>query len=432
MARFSIRFVLGYFGRTGPGTLFAIGVVLGLIGCGGDGAVTGGAGGTPRISGRVVRADNPNAGVPGVTVTVTRSRSLGVGPVPAYAAVPRSRASSAETDAQGNFQVDVAPGDVTLQFSGSGMQTAETHVDTSGGGTVPMSISVVPADKPRPIQLHVDPAEITMEVNSTKQLALDLRDVNNQPIVDLLPAWSLTRDIGTMNPMSLVFDGAKMGTTVLMARIGSVTDTCNLTVTDDRGPGRVVGQVTDSSGSPIPGATLRIVELQRTEASGSDGRFAFGEVDGGDYTATASLDGYRTESKLVAVVGGTDNAANFTLYQIVPLTQLRLISGNAPTQVSIRVLGEFVSGWEFSSTYGTTYDLAARYSWFEATLAADDRLQPQRYYGGIDVNGQQRWWESVRPGEGGLKVGPIDIRGAVQIQPGNDEGSAFMDPVVLK
>jgi protocatechuate 3,4-dioxygenase beta subunit len=70
--------------------------------------------------------------------------------------------------------------------------------------------------------------------------------------------------------------------------------------------GSLEGTVTDRlTGVPIPGARLRLVELELEVVTDSSGRYLFPDIPSGEYTLTAEAPGYRPVALKVRVVGRT-------------------------------------------------------------------------------------------------------------------------------
>jgi len=69
--------------------------------------------------------------------------------------------------------------------------------------------------------------------------------------------------------------------------------------------GALHGAVTDAStGQPVAGATVRILELRRREVSHADGTFHFDALPAGSYTVTAERIGYAPREQAVRVADG--------------------------------------------------------------------------------------------------------------------------------
>jgi len=95
--------------------------------------------------------------------------------------------------------------------------------------------------------------------------------------------------------------------------------------------GNVFGNVTDSSGAVLPGATVSISGEAgtRTTVTGSDGSFRFLNMDYGDYKVSVSLQGFGGATRSVTVVTGTSSQLAIAL-AIGGLTDTVEVSGEAP------------------------------------------------------------------------------------------------------
>ena len=72
------------------------------------------------------------------------------------------------------------------------------------------------------------------------------------------------------------------------------------------------GQVTDPGGTPIPQATVRVIELKRTATSDNDGKYAITQLPQGSYTVSFRVIGYAPQVRKVTI-GGADVAVDVTL-----------------------------------------------------------------------------------------------------------------------
>ena len=71
--------------------------------------------------------------------------------------------------------------------------------------------------------------------------------------------------------------------------------------------GTLVGYVSDADEeSPLPGATVQLVETGEGQATNEDGRFAFGQVEAGSYNLRVSFVGYQSQTVSVDVIAGQE------------------------------------------------------------------------------------------------------------------------------
>lgn len=95
--------------------------------------------------------------------------------------------------------------------------------------------------------------------------------------------------------------------------------------------GNVFGNVTDTSGAVLPGATVSISGEAGTRSTitGSDGTFRFLNMDYGDYKVSISLPGFATATRNVTVVTGTSAQVTVSL-GVGGLTDTVEVSAEAP------------------------------------------------------------------------------------------------------
>jgi hypothetical protein len=110
--------------------------------------------------------------------------------------------------------------------------------------------------------------------------------------------------------------------------------------------GTVVGEVTDSSGAVVPGATVTLTDasegVKLTDVTNADGKYAFTTVPVGTYSVTASKSGFsitKTEGQEVNL--GTQLTIN-----------LKLKVGGSTETVEVQVVGTELQ--TLNSTVGQT------------------------------------------------------------------------------
>jgi TonB-linked SusC/RagA family outer membrane protein len=87
--------------------------------------------------------------------------------------------------------------------------------------------------------------------------------------------------------------------------------------------GRITGQVTDASGSPIAGVAVAVANSNRGETTGVDGRFTITDVPAGPHILRASAAGYGEITRPVTVSAGQTANVNIRLTpQVVQLEGL--------------------------------------------------------------------------------------------------------------
>ena len=79
--------------------------------------------------------------------------------------------------------------------------------------------------------------------------------------------------------------------------------------------GNVFGNVTDTSGGVLPGASVTISGEAgtRSTVTGTDGAFRFLNLDYGDYTVSISMQGFGTVNRKVTIVTGSSSQVSVSL-----------------------------------------------------------------------------------------------------------------------
>ncbi|MBV9267480.1 MAG: carboxypeptidase regulatory-like domain-containing protein, partial [Acidobacteriaceae bacterium] len=97
--------------------------------------------------------------------------------------------------------------------------------------------------------------------------------------------------------------------------------------------GNVQGVISDPSGSPIPGASIRLLNVetgvQATTTTSDSGNYRFSSLGPGHYTVTAEASGFRPAEIQVALETSQTQGINLTL-QIARATQTLEVIGEAP------------------------------------------------------------------------------------------------------
>ncbi|MGD8362017.1 MAG: carboxypeptidase-like regulatory domain-containing protein, partial [Gemmatimonadota bacterium] len=83
-----------------------------------------------------------------------------------------------------------------------------------------------------------------------------------------------------------------------------------------QGTGTVVGTITDATtGRPLGGAQVVIVDTQLGSLSGADGRYQIRNIPAGTHTVRAILMGYGADDQVVSVASGGTVTADFRMGQ---------------------------------------------------------------------------------------------------------------------
>ncbi len=220
-------------------------VVSMIPGCGG-----GGNGGAPpiivpdtgTITGRVVKADNPAASLPGSRITV-------------------SSGQSAVADAQGNFtilNVPVGAGTVTLTIESISDPTYSTQrvsgIAIAKDETTAVTVAVLPIALGQPYTILINPSVAAIDRNGEIQFAATVQGAGGY--LSVQPTWYLTGSIGVID-VNGKFTGLTVGTATVVATIGSISDQANVTVTASRPP-QITTMLVNPTSLPSSGGTVTV------------------------------------------------------------------------------------------------------------------------------------------------------------------------------
>ena len=90
----------------------------------------------------------------------------------------------------------------------------------------------------------------------------------------------------------------------------------------------LTGMVKDAKGGPLPGAVVRIPDLQIGTSTDDSGRYKIPDVPQGTYLVSASLIGYAEQSRRVTI-NSNSAAANFTLSESALEQQEVVVTGQS-------------------------------------------------------------------------------------------------------
>src|SRR5206468_7443599 len=97
--------------------------------------------------------------------------------------------------------------------------------------------------------------------------------------------------------------------------------------------GTITGEVKDSSGAVVPGATVTVVNkatnATRTTTSNEVGLFDFPALPPGGYTVKSELDGFKTATREVELQVQQTARVNFTL-ELGTISEMATVTGVAP------------------------------------------------------------------------------------------------------
>ncbi|MFP3902919.1 MAG: carboxypeptidase-like regulatory domain-containing protein [Armatimonadota bacterium] len=212
--------------------------VLIIAGCGGDGPPQKAQPepspqpDTTTVTGFVVKADAPQEGIPGARVTATSSGT---------AQTAQDAAASDLTDFNGRFRIDDVPvgpsGTVdlmveTVNTSDYGNQKVN-NVGISADEETNITIAVLPMGLGTPVRLTITPTNETVDLNGI--IAFDATIMTTKGEVNVQPTWYLKSNIGEVDATGH-FTALNQGEGEVVASIGNIQATANLTVTPSRPP----------------------------------------------------------------------------------------------------------------------------------------------------------------------------------------------------
>ncbi|MFL5561381.1 MAG: TonB-dependent receptor [Gemmatimonadaceae bacterium] len=131
-----------------------------------------------------------------------------------------------------------------------------------------------------------------------------------------------------------------------------------------------IAGVVRSSGAPIVGATVRVVELDRLTRTDANGSFAFTAIPAGSYRIFVSVTGYTSASQTIAVSANDTSRLTFDLApSAVPLREIVVSASPVPRTAaeeyqSVESIGQLEllrrSGSSFAEKIGSVPGVAVR------------------------------------------------------------------------
>ena len=265
----------------------------------------GGTGGT--LSGTVVDTDG-NA-VSGVTVTVKKGTT---------------QVTTATTDANGQYSIDLAAGTYSVQFSKTGFNSSTTsNVVITNGGTKVLDVTLSGG---------------TGTGTGTGAISITVKDLSGRGVPNVqaeLVGTGVDR-FGTSDSSGKVqFTNVPSGTyTLQLNAAGTIpvtrnnvvvtdgkTTTVTVTIQQQLNTSSIGGVVRNQSGLPIQGAKVTVKSgpfAGLNVTTGADGRFLFLGLPVGGYVVEAAATGFVTKQQVYFVRNGATSNLDFRL---APSTQ---------------------------------------------------------------------------------------------------------------
>lgn len=105
--------------------------------------------------------------------------------------------------------------------------------------------------------------------------------------------------------------------------------------------GNLIGTVRDSrTGNLLDGASVTLSQVGKTTTTGTDGRYAFQNVESQGYTVQVVKSGYQSDSKSIFVTAGEDNTLDFSITPsvgVLTVNQTSLDFGNETTTQTFNI-----------------------------------------------------------------------------------------------
>lgn len=191
----------------------------------------------------------------------------------------------------------------------------------------------------------------------------------------------------------------------------------------------VTGQVVDPGGSPLPGAQVRLVELDRLVLSDSEGRFLLRRVPAGRFTLGVHLAGFASHHGVIAVPGGeitielapsrfedevTVTASPFALSRLDVAQQVDSVAGQEIKRESTASLGQALATTPGVSNIPTGEGLGTPV----IRGLSENRIRVLN--NGVPLNHQQFSWRHSPNVEASLASGVEVVRGPASVLYGPD------------
>lgn len=166
---------------------------------------------------------------------------------------------------------------------------------------------------------------------------------------------------------------------------------------------RLVGNVEDSSGAPIPGATVRAVNAASqdtyTAATGGDGLYTFEFLRIGTYTVTASKDGFQTVTKQNVIVDTNQTVRADLTLPVGELSQHIEVTSITPP---------------ISTDDASVKEVIAQKSISDLPLSGRDPLQLAITTPGV-IQGPKSSTTGIPPGEDFIGAGSREIQNSISL-----------------
>ncbi|SFS39197.1 TonB-linked outer membrane protein, SusC/RagA family [Sphingobacterium wenxiniae] len=161
-------------------------------------------------------------------------------------------------------------------------------------------------------QLLATKVEIAKEVRNASEIIKDLehqkiRLIYDRETLNLTGIPSNLVQKGTTGTVEQILKDAFRGTEIVFEEKASF-----IVLKKRQQPGRIVGQVRDSNGEVLAGATVKVIETGRNVGTDTEGRFSM-SLQPGSYTAEISYISFGTQRKNIVIEEGKTLTMNIAL-----------------------------------------------------------------------------------------------------------------------
>lgn len=192
---------------------------------------------------------------------------------------------------------------------------------------------------------------------------------------------------------------------------------------------RVSGRVVGPEGEPLPGARVRLVELDRLVLTDGEGRFAMLKVPAGRFTLGVHLDGFASHHGTIAVPGSeitvqltlsrfedevTVTASPFAVNRLEVAQQVDIVEGTEIKRESTASLGQALATTPGVSSIPTGEGLGT------PVIRGLSENRIRVLSGGVPLNHQQFSWRHSPNVEASLAHGVEVVRGPASVLYGPD------------
>ncbi len=265
----------------------------------------------------------PNNGVIAGTVTDSAPPHTAIAGANVRALQGAVEKGTATTALDGSYTISptLPPGSYDVEVSATNYQTATPSTLVVSDQTITVDVSLV-AD-PGTISGLITTTLSSAPIEGAIVEALRGGTVVGSTTANGLGAYSLTGLAPGSYDVQASATNYQTATQTGISVLSNQTAPANISLVPQ--PGTISGTITDSSSSPLEGATVDVLQggiIMATDTTAADGTYSISDLLPGSYTVRASLDTYQT-----AVVGATVQSNQTTTVDLILQDSPRTISG---------------------------------------------------------------------------------------------------------